>query len=156
MLQWRIISAQLYQVCGRYEAEHQKHERLPLQHQNCAVFFQPLRHSQVVKRAHRQAIVWHSLDNNDQPELDSELFGWMKDSMKPTHLPVNTELAPEYIMCLIKCGRKSAIPCNTRVCSCISIGLNCTIFYGCRETACCQRVRVFTGSFIPNTIVLNS
>jgi len=43
-----------------------------------------------VKRAHHQAIVWplwRSLENNDPPELDTELFGWMEDTKRKTLQP---------------------------------------------------------------------
>ena len=73
-----------------------------------------------------------------------------RKTLKPKHLPVNTELAPVYIMHLTKtCGCKSAVQCSTRVCSCTSSGMNCTIFCACHDTECCQRVKI---SLIPNTI----
>ena len=71
-----------------------------------------------VKRAHYQAIVWRSHEESNPPKLNRELFGWTKDekrkTLRPTYLPHNTELAPKYIMRLIKCGCKSATPCSTR------------------------------------------
>ena len=83
-----------------------------------------------VKRAHYQAIVWRSHEESNPPKLNRELFGWTKDekrkTLRPTYLPHNTELAPKYIMRLIKCGCKSATPC-----SCTRDKLKCTIFYAC-------------------------
>ena len=33
-----------------------------------------------VRRAHHQAIVWRSLEDSNPPELDAEMYGWVKDS----------------------------------------------------------------------------
>ena len=44
-----------------------------------------------VKRAHRQALVWQSLEAQNPPELDSTEYGWVKDdqnkSLQPVTLP---------------------------------------------------------------------
>ena len=95
-----------------------------------------------VKRAHHQAIVWRSLQQLSPPEMDPELHGWIKDTklktLQPVPFPVETELAPEFVMRLIRCGCKSATPCRTCVCSCTADGLNCTIFCACYATGCKQ------------------
>ena len=99
-----------------------------------------------VNRAHHQATVWRSLENNNPPELKPELYGWTKDTalktLKPTSLPVNTDLAPEFLLRLIRCGCKSATPCSTRACSCTSDIRECTIFCACFNsiTGCCQKL----------------
>lgn len=97
-----------------------------------------------VKRAHHQAIVWRSLDDNNPPELDPEMYGWTKDTtmktLQPTSLPVNTALAPESIMRLIRCWCKSVTPCSTRACRCTGDNLKCTVFCTCNNTGCCQKV----------------
>ena len=72
-----------------------------------------------------------------------KLFGWTKDekrkTLQPTNLPDNIELAPEYIMRLIKCGCKSATPCSTRACNWTTDKLKCTIFCACYCRGCCQK-----------------
>jgi len=97
-----------------------------------------------VKRAHYQAIVWRSLEDNNPPHIDPELFGWTKDTkrkvLRPTSVPVTVELAPEYIMHLIKCGCKSDTPCSTRACSCTRDKLDCTLCCACNTKGCCQNV----------------
>ena len=95
-----------------------------------------------VKRAHHQAIMWRSLEDSSLPELDVEMYGWVKDSklktLQPVLLPINVELAPETVMRMIKCGCKSANPCRTLSCSCKRDGLNCTIFCACYAAGCSQ------------------
>lgn len=93
-----------------------------------------------VKRAHYQAIGWRSLEDNNPPDIDPTEFGWRKDektkSLHPVPLPDNTELAPELILRLIRCGCQSATPCSTRMCSCKSANMNCTLFCNCYNHGC--------------------
>jgi hypothetical protein len=88
-----------------------------------------------VKRAYYQANVWRSLEMQDPPELDPELYRWVKDSTsKPLQrvtLPTGIQLAPDSIMRLIRCGCKSVTPCNKRACACMREGLGCTVFCAC-------------------------
>jgi hypothetical protein len=67
-----------------------------------------------VKRAHCQAIVWRSLEMEDPPELDLELYGWVKDSnsqsLQLVTLPTGIQLSPDSFMRLIRCGCKSDTP----------------------------------------------
>ena len=49
--------------------------------------------------------MWRSLEDSNLPELDVEMYGWMKDSklktLQPVLLPINVELAPETLMRMI-------------------------------------------------------
>ena len=95
-----------------------------------------------VKRAHHQAIMWRSLEDSNLPELDVEMYGWVKDSklktLQPVLLPINVKLAPESVMRMIRCGCKSENPCRTLSCSCKKGGLICTIFCACYSAGCSQ------------------
>ena len=97
-----------------------------------------------VKRAHYQVIVWRSLEDNNPPNIDLELFGWTKETkgkvLRPMSVPVTVELAPEYILRLIKYGCKSDTPCSTRACSCTRDKLDCTLCCACNTKGCCQNV----------------
>ena len=93
-----------------------------------------------VKRAHHKAILWRSLEDSNLPELDVEIYGWVKNSelktLQPVLLPINVELAPETVMRMIRCGCKSEIPCRTLSCSCKGDCLTCTIFCACYAAGC--------------------
>ena len=93
-----------------------------------------------VKRAHFQAYLWRNLNSTLAPALNPEEFGWQKDmsnrSLTPIHLPENAKLVPDYIQKMIRCGCKSATPCNSRKCSCKEHGLPCTMFCACFRVGC--------------------
>jgi len=99
-----------------------------------------------VKRAHYQAIEWRTLEDINPPKLNPELYGWTRNTtlrrLQPTSLPVKMNLAPEFIMHLIRCRCKSGTPCSTRACSCTRDNLSCTIFCTCSNKGCCQRVAI--------------
>jgi hypothetical protein len=94
-----------------------------------------------VKRAHYQAFIWRSLlEETDQSVLEPTGFGWKKNLQKrallPVMLPDKVEVAPSFILKLIKCGCQSTIPCNTRMCNCKSANMYCTIFCSCYSVGC--------------------
>ena len=93
-----------------------------------------------VKRAHYQAILWRSLQENNPPPLDPEEYGWIKEettkTLTPVILPENAICAPEYILRLMKCGCSGDPPCS-RKCSCKDVvHLPCTMFCACYSIGC--------------------
>ena len=89
-----------------------------------------------VKRAHLQTMLWRNL-RADARSLKAEEFGWKMENNKLTPIPSQNSLnvAPEYILKLIKCGCKSVPVCRSR-CSCKEKNLPCTNFCGCFRDGC--------------------
>ena len=95
-----------------------------------------------VKRAHRQTLIWQSIQTEYPDNLDVMEYGWVEDhqnkSLLPIILPNNVELAPKSILRLVKCGCQSSFPCSSRICSCCSANMKCTIFCDCYNQGCCN------------------
>ena len=64
-----------------------------------------------VKPAHLQTVIWKSALDLEPPDLDPILYGWSKDeiakSFVPITVPKNTSLAPKKILQLIRCSCSS-------------------------------------------------
>ena len=92
-----------------------------------------------VERAHFQACIWLNCDNLDPPKMDPEEYGWVKDRLNKTLMPVmtpkNTLPAPEYILKLIKCTCEH---CSTAKCSCATARLQCSVFCKCDGGSQCR------------------
>ena len=56
----------------------------------------------------------------------------------PTIVPVDTPMAQEELLKVIKCGCDSAIPCSTNRCGCKSQGLTCILFCMCKGGDTCK------------------
>ena len=93
-----------------------------------------------VKRAHFQACVWLSLQDNNHPSLDPTEFGWKRDeqskTLQPVTLPDHIDLAPAFILKLIRCSCQSDTPCSIRMCSCKHANMICTIYCNCYNRGC--------------------
>ena len=72
--------------------------------------------------------MWRSLEGSNPPELDAEMYGWVKDSklktLQPVLLPANVELAPETVMRMIRCGWKSDTPAERLLAAAQGLVLN--------------------------------
>ena len=95
-----------------------------------------------VRRAHIQTAIWKSAGEADPPALDPTLFGWKREevsrSLVPILLPPNVALAPSYILEIIRCGCSSERPCFTTQCRCTAAKLPCTMFCTCRGDLACN------------------
>ena len=87
-----------------------------------------------VKRAIYQLMVWENADKGNTVSVDATEWGWhyIDNQLMPTMTPVNIEIAPDFVLNLIKCGCKAlADRCKTKRCSCASNSLLCTKFCNC-------------------------
>ena len=70
-----------------------------------------------VNRAHIQVCIWKHDLNADPTNLDPTLYGWQKDEISKSLIPVTTPAitkpAPLEILELIRCGCVSGEPCKT-------------------------------------------
>ena len=93
-----------------------------------------------VKRAHLQTAIWKSALDLEPPDLNPMLYGWSKDeiakSLVPITVPKNTSLAPNKILQLIRCSCSSEEPCRSLRCGCHHAKLPCTIFCSCNNESC--------------------
>ena len=92
-----------------------------------------------LKRAHFQACIWLNCHNLDPPKMDPEQYGWEKDRLNKTLMPVmmpkNTLAAPEYILKLMKC---SCEHCSSAKCLCAAARLQCSVFCKCDGGTQCR------------------
>lgn len=95
-----------------------------------------------VLRAHVQTAIWKSATEADPPALDPTLFGWKREEasrcLVPVLVPANVNMAPSYILEMIRCGCSSERPCLTSQCRCTAAKLPCTIFCTCRGDVICR------------------
>ena len=93
-----------------------------------------------VKRSHLQTVIWKSALDLEPPDLDPMLYGWSKDeiakSFVPITVPKNTSLAPKKILQLIRNSCSSDEPCRSLRCGCHHAKLPCTIFCSCNNESC--------------------
>ncbi|KAL8583211.1 hypothetical protein ACOMHN_053724 [Nucella lapillus] len=94
-----------------------------------------------VKRAHHQCAVWRSA-LQEPPNTDPTEYGWERNeetkSLQPVALPASQQLAPDYIMKVVRCSCSSETPCKTRACGCVSANLACTMFCQCQGSSLCN------------------
>ena len=61
-----------------------------------------------IKRAHIQTSIWKAAMKQDPPRLDHSDFGWSKDevtkSLLPVTTPTNTAAAPTEVLQILRCG----------------------------------------------------
>jgi len=88
-----------------------------------------------VAHAHLQVAIWKSVLDQSPPDLDPTVYGWTKDSdaetLSPITVPKGIPLAPVELLKLIICTCHSELPCSTKRCGCLTIGIACTVFCGC-------------------------
>lgn len=80
--------------------------------------------------------------NPHPPELDPLLYGWKRDTVSKSLVPVllddNVALAPPDILQMIRCGCSSERPCSTAQCRCAAAKLPCTLFCKCGGESVCN------------------
>ena len=94
--------------------------------------------SEKVKRCHLQVAIWKSPIDGSPPAIVPSAYGWEPDHqgvMIPRTVPTGTDLAPQYILKMIRCNCKRW-GCHTASCSCSKIG--CTIFCLCGGGESCR------------------
>ena len=98
-----------------------------------------------VKHAHLQlaiwlSAIWMSADTTNPPSLNPAEYGWIRDEpskcLLPVLLPPGKAAAPDELLKMIRCGCESEEPCATLCCKCAHAHLPCTIFCGCKDSAC--------------------
>eukprot|EP00745_Piridium_sociabile_P031048 TRINITY_DN51469_c0_g2_i2.p1 TRINITY_DN51469_c0_g2~~TRINITY_DN51469_c0_g2_i2.p1 ORF type:complete len:652 (+),score=127.59 TRINITY_DN51469_c0_g2_i2:129-2084(+) len=91
-----------------------------------------------IRRAHYQAAVWRAAANPDVPDMDPSQYGWEKDlitrTFVPIKLPLNTPIAPDGLLKILCCNCDSEESCKTRRCSCHKNNTGCGTFCKCEET----------------------
>ena len=89
-----------------------------------------------VKRCHFQTSIWKSADQPNPPHLIATHYGWEKEvvtkSLLPVALPAMTLCAPNEILMMIKCNCAAENRCKTGHCGCKSAGIACTLFCSCQ------------------------
>jgi hypothetical protein len=97
-------------------------------------------------RAHYQVAVWRNALQTHPPLLDPTHHGWShiegSTRITPTIVPLDTPLAPEDLLKVIKCGCDSNTPCSTKRCGCKSQGIECTLFCVCKGGDACKNKTV--------------
>ena len=91
-----------------------------------------------VRRCHLQVAIWKSALRDSPPQMDPCEYGWELDQHGvpiPRTVPAGTNLAPPFILKLIRCNCKTS-SCQTASCSCSRIG--CTIFCLCGGGEACR------------------
>jgi hypothetical protein len=81
---------------------------------------------------------WKAALEDSPPPMHPCEYGWepnLKGVMIPRTVPVCTDLAPQFILKLIRCNCKKS-GCQTATCSCSKIG--CTIFCLCGGGESCK------------------
>ena len=88
-----------------------------------------------VLRAHLQLSHWYAALKTDPPHLDPLKFGFEADEtnkvLNTVPLPAGVELAPDFVLKLIKYGYESSKPCKGGNCGCYNGQTPCTMFYAC-------------------------
>ena len=91
--------------------------------------------TQNVLRGHGQCAIWLSTPYPDPPAMDETLFGFKKDvineSLVPVTLPDNVPALPPEVQKLMACGCSADEPCSKGACSCKTLKLGCTEFCKC-------------------------
>lgn len=68
-----------------------------------------------VERAHYQAVLWCSLQQNSPHDLDVESFRWRRQqntkTLTPVTVPDHVRYAPDYILNQMKCECTADHPC---------------------------------------------
>ena len=97
-----------------------------------------------VKRAHYQACLWLSVEKANPPTLEPEKYGWKRDDVSKTLIPITVPeslaLAPEAILNLIRCGCHSNASCSSARCGCRVANLPCSVFCACDSVGCCNTI----------------
>ena len=86
--------------------------------------------SENVKRGLLQAI-WYYAMECCPPEVDVTLYGWHKDlingTLVPVGIPDGVSPAPDAVLDMVQCGCSSNSPCSSKRCSCSSSRIVCSI-----------------------------
>ncbi len=97
--------------------------------------------SENIKRAHLQTFIWKNALELHPQQLEPTDYGWMKEasmkSLRPTTVPVDTPLAPNDILKMIRCTCSSETPCKSSRCGCNRAKLACTMFCSCQNSTAC-------------------
>ena len=97
-----------------------------------------------IRRAHYQAAIWRSCRSQHPPNQSPVEFGWyISDDghMLPRMFDGEPNIAPEYVLKMIKCQCKAEVGrCTKGRCSCKEANMLCTQFCGCsRDGVRCGR-----------------
>ena len=91
-----------------------------------------------ILRAHYQAAVWRYAAYPDPPDIDPSQYGWEKDlitrTLVPVQLPPHTSIAPDSLLKILCCSCESNEPCKNKRCSCHSNNTGCSTFCKCTES----------------------
>ncbi|KAK3883332.1 hypothetical protein Pcinc_012368 [Petrolisthes cinctipes] len=94
------------------------------------------------KKAHYQTIIWKSALQPHPTALDPTDFGWSKDELSKSLLPVtlkpNIAIAPADILQAVRCGCATNQPCNSSRYVCCHAHLSCTAFCKCYQSENCH------------------
>lgn len=87
-------------------------------------------------RAHYQIAIWRKAIEPHPPSLNPLNHGWTKpkdcNSLIPTTVAENVDLAPSDILKMIKCSCESDVPCKSKRCGCHNANMACTVFCACQ------------------------
>ena len=90
-----------------------------------------------VKRAHFQCAFWLHALCSDPPLLDPVEYGWSKDdvnkSLVPVMLPGDVELFPPEVLKMIACSCLAELPRGHGNCTCLKNEIGCSIFCKCHD-----------------------
>ena len=83
-----------------------------------------------ILRAHIQTYIWQNAVAPNHTELEPTECGWYKDndSLKHSTIPVDTPVAPDALLHLMRCNCSSDNACSSKKCGCNSRVMACTIF----------------------------
>ena len=86
-------------------------------------------------KTHLQLSHWYAALKTDPPHLDPLKFGFEADEtnkvLNTVPLPAGVELAPDFVLKLIKYGYESSKPCKGGNCGCYNGQTPCTMFCAC-------------------------
>ena len=91
-----------------------------------------------IRRAHGHVGVWRSASHPDPPDIDPSEYGWEKDpitrTLVPIQLPANTPIAPDALLTLLCCTCDSSDSCKTKRCSCHRNNTGCGTLCKCTDS----------------------